>query len=70
MRCKGVAVGIEFTKKLGTGLFGGEGLFFAVLQAVEHEVGRYAEIIAERVAGRPGNELNFLPFIFPLKQQG
>ena len=28
---KGVSVGIEFQRKLGTGLFGGEGLFFAVL---------------------------------------
>ena len=29
---KGVSVGIEFSKKLGRGLFGGEGLFFAKLQ--------------------------------------
>src|SRR5574339_437399 len=29
---KGAAVGIEFQRKLGTGLFGGEGLFFATLR--------------------------------------
>ncbi|MEC2159493.1 AIM24 family protein [Virgibacillus halodenitrificans] len=29
---KGVAVGIEFQRKLGTGFFGGEGLFFATLR--------------------------------------
>jgi uncharacterized protein (AIM24 family) len=29
---KGVSVGIEFQRKLGTGLFGGEGLFFATLR--------------------------------------
>ena len=29
---KGVTVGIEFQRKLGTGLFGGEGLFFATLR--------------------------------------
>ena len=29
---KGVSVGIEFQRKLGTGLFGGEGFFFAQLQ--------------------------------------
>lgn len=29
---KGVSIGIEFSKKLGRGLFGGEGLFFAKLQ--------------------------------------
>jgi uncharacterized protein (AIM24 family) len=28
---KGVTIGIEFSKKLGRGLFGGEGLFFASL---------------------------------------
>ncbi|AKO95192.1 hypothetical protein BEH_21880 [Priestia filamentosa] len=28
---KGVAVGIDFQRKLGTGFFGGEGLFFATL---------------------------------------
>ena len=29
---KGVSVGIEFSKRLGRGLFGGEGLFFATLK--------------------------------------
>ena len=29
---KGVSVGIEFSRKLGRGFFGGEGLFFASLQ--------------------------------------
>jgi uncharacterized protein (AIM24 family) len=29
---KGVSIGIAFQKKLGVGLFGGEGLFFATLR--------------------------------------
>lgn len=29
---KGVSIGIEFQRKLGTCIFGGEGLFFAILR--------------------------------------
>ena len=61
---KGVSVGIAFNKKIGTGLFGGEGLFFATLRGPGRvwlqslPLSRMADRIvqASRITGKGGRE--------------